>query len=66
MKRLAADELKRAKMKGYVVYGEALVAGLGTDGKHYLDPNWDHAAGHVMSPSIDFDPSTKEYEMKLL
>ena len=37
MKRGANDELKRAKLKGKVVFGEALAAGLGTDGRHYWD-----------------------------
>mmetsp|Transcript_11369 Transcript_11369/g.8350 ORF Transcript_11369/g.8350 Transcript_11369/m.8350 type:complete len:93 (+) Transcript_11369:602-880(+) len=32
MKKIAAQEMRRAKKKGYVVFGEALTAGLGTDG----------------------------------
>lgn len=66
MKKSAAEEIRRAKKKGYVVYGEALAAGLGTDGSHYLDKDWDHAAGFVMSPTIDMNPQTKEFEMRLL
>ena len=66
MKKSAAQEIRRAKKKGYVVFGEALAAGLGVDGSHYLNPDWDHAAGYVMSPVIDQDPTTKEFEMKLL
>ena len=66
MKRSANDELRRAKQNGNVVFGEALAAGLGTDGRHYWDPNWDKAAGYVMSPAIDEDPSTKDYQMRLL
>lgn len=61
MKKSAASEIRRAKKKGFVVYGEALAAGLGVDGSHYLHKDWDHAAGYVMSPSIDLDPSTKEF-----
>ena len=61
MKRGANDEIVRAKRKGNVVFAEALAAGLGADGRHYWDPDWDHAAGFVMSPVIDEDPSTKEY-----
>jgi dihydroorotase-like cyclic amidohydrolase len=61
MKKSAAQEIRRAKKKGYVVYGESLAAGLGTDGTHYLDKCWDKAAGHIMSPALDFDKSTKEF-----
>ena len=66
MKKEAADEIVRAKRKGFVVFAEALAAGLGTDGSHYWDEDWFKAAGHVMSPVIDEDPKTKEYEMRLL
>lgn len=66
MKKEAADEIVRAKRKGFVVFAEALAAGLGTDGRHYWDEDWQKAAGYVMSPVIDEDPKTKEYEMRLL
>lgn len=66
MKKQAADEVVRAKKKGFVVYGEALAAGLGCDGCNYWSKDWDKAAGYVMSPAIDDDPATKEYEMRLL
>ena len=66
MKRSANEEIVRAKRKGNVVFAEALAAGLGTDGRHYWDPDWDHAAGFVMSPAIDEDPATKEYQMRLI
>jgi dihydropyrimidinase len=66
MKKGANEELVRAKRKGHVVFGEALAAGLGVDGRHYWDPDWDKAAGYVMSPAIDHDPATKEYQMRLL
>jgi len=66
MKRSANDEIVRAKRRGNVVFAEALAAGLGTDGRHYWDKDWDHAAGFVMSPVIDEDPMTKEYQMRLI
>ena len=66
MKRSANEEIIRAKRKGNVVFAEALAAGLGVDGRHYWDKDWDHAAGYVMSPAIDEDPSTKEFQMRLL
>lgn len=55
MKKSSASEIRKAKKKGYVVFAEALAAGLGTDGTHYLSKDWDHAAGHVMSPTLDID-----------
>jgi dihydroorotase-like cyclic amidohydrolase len=66
MKKSAASEIRRAKKKGYVVFAEALASGLGTDGTHYFDKDFDKAASHVMSPTLDLDPSTKDFEMKLL
>lgn len=48
MSKLAAEEVARAKSRGAVVYGEALAAGLGSDGSHYFNRCWRHAAGHVL------------------
>jgi dihydropyrimidinase len=56
MKMSAAKEIRRAKKKGYVVFGEALAAGLAIDGKGYWDKDWDKAASYVMSPVIDDNP----------
>jgi dihydropyrimidinase len=36
MKMNAIKEIRRAKKKGYVVFGEALAACLGVDGSHYF------------------------------
>lgn len=66
MKKGANDEIVKAKRNGNVVFAEALAAGLGVDGRHYWNPDWDHAAGYVMSPAIDCDPATKEYQMRLI
>ena len=66
MKRAATEEIIKAKRKGHVVFAEALAAGLGVDGRHYHDKDFDKAASYVMSPAIDEDPSTKEFQMKLL
>ncbi|XP_072382494.1 dihydropyrimidinase isoform X1 [Diabrotica undecimpunctata] len=40
------------------VYGETLVAALGTDGTHYKHECFHHSAGHVLSPPLRPDPST--------
>uniref|UniRef100_T1ILD2 Uncharacterized protein n=1 Tax=Strigamia maritima TaxID=126957 RepID=T1ILD2_STRMM len=51
---------------GSVVFGETFAAGLGTDGTHYYNKCWRHAAGHILSPPLRPDPSTPEYLMELL
>ena len=51
---------------GKVIFGESIVASLGTDGTHYYDRCWRHAAGHVMSPPLRIDQLTPSYLMDLL
>lgn len=48
------------------MFGEALAAGLGTDGTNYWNKCWRHAAGYVMSPPLRPDTSTPGYLMDLL
>jgi len=46
----ALDEITRARNAGQRVYGEALAGHLLLDDSVYLDPDFDKAAAHVMSP----------------
>ena len=46
----AVEELKRARAQGQRCYGEVLAGHLTIDDSVYLDPDWDKAAAHVMSP----------------
>lgn len=66
MSKTSAEVISNARRKGSVVIGEAIAAGVGTDGTHYFNKCWRHAAGHVMSPPLRDDPSTPGYLMDLL
>lgn len=66
MSRLAAQTLDRARESGSQVYGETLVAALGTDGTHVKHQCFQHSAGHILSPPLRSDPSTPLALMNLL
>ncbi|RWS05743.1 dihydropyrimidinase-like isoform X4 [Dinothrombium tinctorium] len=66
MSKSAAEEIVRARSRGSIVIGEALAAAIGTDGTHYFNRCWQHAAGHVMSPPLRPDKGTPEYLINLL
>ncbi|CAH0529117.1 dihydropyrimidinase [Vibrio hippocampi] len=46
----AVDAIKYAKDNGQIVFGECLAGHLVIDDSVYKNPDWDYAAGHVMSP----------------
>ncbi|KAM3960011.1 collapsin Response Mediator Protein [Aphomia sociella] len=60
-----ALQIARTRQK-YPVYGETLAATVGTDGTHYKNACFRHAAAHVLSPPLRPDPSTPQAMVEAL
>ncbi|XP_050671760.1 dihydropyrimidinase isoform X2 [Leptidea sinapis] len=67
MSKSAVQALRIARTKQRPpVYGETLAATIGTDGSHYKNACFRHAAAHVLSPPLRPDPSTPEAILQAL
>ncbi|XP_076353215.1 dihydropyrimidinase-like [Tachypleus tridentatus] len=62
----AAKVIAKRREEGCQLYADTTAAALGTDGSHYLNACWRHAAGHVTVPPLCTDPSTPVDLMNLL
>lgn len=61
MSKSAAQVIVEERARNSSLFGETLAASIGTDGSHYYNKCWRHAAAHVMSPPLRVDKSTPEY-----
>lgn len=62
----SADVVAEMRQRGVIVFGESTAAAVGTDGTHYKNESWRHAAAHVTSPPLRPDPATPGYLLEML
>lgn len=62
----AVETAGHLRRNGCVIFAETIAAAIGTDGTHYSNPCWGHAAAHVTSPPLRKDPQTKEFLVNCL
>ncbi|XP_064476928.1 dihydropyrimidinase-related protein 2-like isoform X2 [Ornithodoros turicata] len=66
MSKGAAEFIVQKRNNGCVVFGAPSAAALGTNGSHYFNKCWSHAAGHVTSPPLSMDLSTSSHLLDML
>lgn len=66
MSKGSAQAIAKNRKKGTIVFGEVTAAALGTDGTHYFNNCWRHAACHVTSPPLRPDSTTPGALMDML
>lgn len=60
MSSSAAKVIVDERARNSSLFGETLAASIGTDGTHYFNKCWRHAAAHVMSPPLRANKSTPD------
>lgn len=58
MSKSALEIIVEERTRNSSLFGETLAASIGTDGTHYYNKCWRHAAAHIMSPPLRPDKST--------
>jgi len=61
MSKSAAKILADERTRNSSLFGETLAAAVATDGTHYYNKCWRHAAAHVMSPPLRPDKTTPDF-----
>lgn len=61
MSKSAANIIAQERTNFSSLFGETLAATIGTDGTHYFNKCWRHAAAHIMSPPLRPDRSTADH-----
>lgn len=56
----SCEEVIKFRQKGGVVFAETLSSAIACDGNMLWDPDWNTAAGFVMSPPISTVPGNQE------
>lgn len=61
MSKSAAKVIVDERARNSSLFGETLAASIGSDGSHYYNRCWRHAAAHIMSPPLRPDKTTPDF-----